>query len=84
MRTNCSSIHFQVNELYKKRDRLSMKNKNPCISIWKNVVSKYNIDNNDDYNNEGNYDDGYMMYYLTFAKTLQRIKIISTLKIFQI
>lgn len=47
-------------------------------------VSKYDIDNNDDYNNEGNYDDGYMMYYLTFAKTLQRIKIISTLKIFQI
>lgn len=44
-------------------------------------VSKYDIDNNDDYNND---DDGYMMYYLTFAKTLQRIKIISTLKIFQI
>lgn len=65
-----------------------MKNTNPCISIRKNVVgiyvSKYDIDNNDDYNNEGNYDDGYMMYYLTFAKTLQRIKIISTLKIFQI
>lgn len=87
MRTNCSSIHFQVNELYKKI-RVTLSIKTQIHVIRKNVVgiyiSNYDIDNNDDDNNEGNYNNGYMMYYLTFAKTLQRIKIIGTLKIFQI
>lgn len=64
--TMCSSFYFQVNELFKKVEIYSLK-KHKYMYIntkcGQYLFIKTDNDDNDDKNNDGNYDDGYMIYH---------------------